>query len=88
MASPSPRRAVIMKVTVEVMTSSELILKDGAKLATLDLPIGSTVHEAMQALGVTEEASWNAAIEGELVYADTTLDDGAHILVFAPIQGG
>ena len=77
-----------MNVTVEVMTSSELVLPDGGKLTTIDLPDGSTVQDVMHALGVADGAAWNAAIDGQLVYAETTLDDGARILVFAPIQGG
>jgi sulfur carrier protein ThiS len=77
-----------MKVTVEILNSPELLLPVGEKHATIELPEGSTIQDVMRALGAADDAPWNASIDGQLVYADTTVDAGAHILVFAPIQGG
>jgi sulfur carrier protein ThiS len=77
-----------MKVSVEILTSSELLLPDGEKRATIELPDGSTVQDVMRALGATDDTPWNASIDGQLVYADTTVGAGAKVLVFAPIQGG
>lgn len=77
-----------MKIAVEILSSSELLLPDGERRATIDLPEGSTVQDTMRALGATDDVSWNASIGGQLVYGDTILEDGAHLLVFAPIQGG
>lgn len=77
-----------MRVTVEVLGSSELFFPLGEKEVVLELPATGTVQDAIQALGASDDAPWNASIDGQLVYADTPLDDGARILVFAPIQGG
>ena len=77
-----------MQITVEVLNSADKILPEGGKLATVELPDGSTVGDALRALGTSETAQWNAAINGQLVYADTVLNDGDSILVFTPIQGG
>ncbi|MDP6665806.1 MAG: MoaD/ThiS family protein [Dehalococcoidia bacterium] len=77
-----------MQIIVEVLNSADKVLPEGGKLATVDLPDGATVRDAMKALGASEKSQWNAAIDGVLVYADTVLSDGDRILVFAPIQGG
>ncbi|MBP39368.1 MAG: MoaD/ThiS family protein [Dehalococcoidia bacterium] len=77
-----------MHITVEVLNSADKILPEGGKLATIELPEGSTVGDAMRALGTPDTSQWNAAISGELVYADTVVSDGDSILVFTPIQGG
>lgn len=77
-----------MQITIEVLNSAEKVLPEGGKLATVDLPDGATVSDAMKALGTSDRTQWNAAIDGVLVYADTALNEGDRILVFAPIQGG
>ena len=77
-----------MQITFEVLNSADKILPEGGKTATVELSKGSTVGAAMKALGVTDGTQWNAAINGELVYADTVVNDGDSILVFTPIQGG
>ena len=77
-----------MNVTVEILNSSELLLPDGEKRSTIELPLGSTIQDVMRALGATDDTPWNASVDGQLVYADTTVDPDAHVLVFAPIQGG
>lgn len=77
-----------MQITIEVLNSAEKVLPEGGKLATVDPPDGATVSDAMKALGTSDRTQWNAAIDGVLVYADTALNEGDRILVFAPIQGG
>ena len=77
-----------MQITVEVLNSADKILPEGGKTATVELPTGADVGAAMKALGAADGTHWNAAINGELVYADTVLNDGDSILVFTPIQGG
>lgn len=77
-----------MQIIVEVLNSADKVLPEGGKLATVDLPDGATVGDAMKALGTSDRAQWNAAVNGVLVYADTALNEGDRILVFAPIQGG
>ncbi|PZC49705.1 MAG: ThiS family protein [Chloroflexi bacterium] len=77
-----------MQVTVEILGSSELLLPEGETRTTIDLAAGSTVQDAMRALGAKDGGTWNASIDGQLVYAETPLEDGAQMLIFAAIQGG
>lgn len=61
---------------------------EGQSTVTLDLQPGSTVADALRAVGVSDDEQWNASIAGQLVYAEHPLEEGDSLLVFAPIAGG
>ncbi|NQW16969.1 MAG: MoaD/ThiS family protein [Chloroflexi bacterium] len=77
-----------MNVIIEPIGPLRRHLEEGHKSATVTLPDGATVTDALSALGVSEDAQWNASIEGQLVYGDAEVSDGDHLLVFSPIEGG
>ena len=77
-----------MLVTVEALGPLRSFAGARAGRASVELPDGATVSDALGAIGVPSTASWNASIEGSLVYAEQMLKDGDHLLVFAPIAGG
>ena len=77
-----------MRVTVEVLGHIRNLLPEGESSASLDLPEGSTVGDALRAIGVPDGEQWNAGVDGQLVDAHTALKEGNRLLVFTPIGGG
>ena len=77
-----------MRVTIKVMGSLPSHLSEGQSIATLELRGGSTVADALRAVGVPDGVQWNASIAGQLVEADHPLKEGDALLVFTPIAGG
>lgn len=77
-----------MRVTIEAVGPIRRFLEKGASPVSLDLPRGSTVSDALHAIGVPDSQGWNASIEGQLVYSDRELQEGECVLVFSPITGG
>ncbi|MBI4219958.1 MAG: MoaD/ThiS family protein [Chloroflexi bacterium] len=75
-------------MTVEPLGPLRSYLKARTSPAPIELGEGATVSEALGFIGIPSTASWNASIDGTLVYADQVLKDGDHLLVFAPIAGG
>ena len=49
---------------------------------------GTTVGEFITQLGIATDATWNAALEGKLIYAADPLVEGATLLAFTPLPGG
>ncbi len=54
----------------------------------VDVSEGTTVGELVEQLGLKEGEAWTAAVNGEVVYAEDKLPDGASLIVFPPIAGG
>jgi sulfur carrier protein ThiS len=77
-----------LQVTVKAMGSFRSRLSVGREGLVMDLPLGSSVHDAIRLVGMAEDEPWNASIEGRLVEADRVLRGGEEILVFTPIGGG
>ena len=77
-----------MQVTVRPIGPLRRHLEGDSKTATVDLPDGSTVIDALVAIGIDADAQWNASIAGQLVYRDAVISDGDDLLVFSPIEGG
>lgn len=77
-----------MRITIEVMSPLRNRLPKGRRSTTLELPLGSTVADALRAVGVPDDEPWNASIAGQLVYPEHALNEGDSLLVFAPIAGG
>jgi sulfur carrier protein ThiS len=77
-----------MLVTVEPLGPLRSFLKTNDGPAGIELVEGTTVAEALGLIGIPPTASWNASIDGRLVYSEQVLRDGDHLLVFAPIAGG
>ena len=76
-----------MRVGVELFGELRNLSKNGSKFE-IEVEEGTTVHQLLSKIGVRDEDSWTAAIDGEVAYADTTLVDGAKVIVFPPIAGG
>lgn len=77
-----------MRITIEVMSPLRNRLPKGQRSTTLELRPGSTVADALRAVGVPDDELWNASIVGQLVEVTHPLKDGDLLLVFAPIAGG
>jgi molybdopterin converting factor small subunit len=77
-----------MRVTVELQGHLQQYVKDGSNAVEVDIKDGATVGELISQLGVPDEATWNAALDGKLVYNDDLLSDGAVLLLFPPLAGG
>ncbi len=77
-----------MQVDIELIGSLREYLPEGQKRAVLDVPAGTTVREAIQAAGVPAGRTWNACVDGALVYEDTELTQRDCLIVFPPIAGG
>ena len=77
-----------MQVDIELIGSLRIYLPEGQKRVVLNVPEGTTVWEAVQAAGVPPGRTWNACVEGGLVYEDTGLKQRDCLVVFPPISGG
>jgi molybdopterin converting factor small subunit len=77
-----------MHVKVELLGDLRQYAKDGGKSIEVEVEEGATVGELMAQLGVSEDAVWNAALEGKLVYPADPLTEGSALLVFPPLAGG
>ena len=77
-----------MRVTVELLGILQQYVKDGKKPIEVEVEAGATVGELMTQLGVPEDAAWNAALDGKLIYVADPLVEGAALMVFPPLAGG
>jgi sulfur carrier protein ThiS len=80
--------SVLVRVTVSVMGRFRSRLAAGRGGVVVELPQGSTVGDALRAIGMAESEPWNASIDGRLVESERLLRDGEELLVFTPIAGG
>lgn len=77
-----------MRVKVELQGHLQQYAKDGGNYVEIEIKDGATVGELISQLGVPEESTWNAALDGKLVYNNDLLSDGAVLLLFPPLAGG
>jgi sulfur carrier protein ThiS len=77
-----------MNVTIQPIGPLRKHLEEGTNTAVVSVPDGSTVIDALAAIGISENVQWNASVNGQLVYRDTAISDQDHLLVFTPIEGG
>ena len=61
---------------------------EGGKPVEVEVETGATIGDLMTQLGIPDDATWNASVDGKLIYAADPLVEGAAILVFPPIAGG
>ena len=76
-----------MRIEVELFGELRGLSKNGSKFEH-DIEDGATIAQLLSEIGVRDEDSWSAAINGQVAYADTTLTAGSKVIVFPPIQGG
>jgi molybdopterin converting factor small subunit len=77
-----------MRVTVELLGNLRQYAGDGGTHLELEVEDGATVGEIITQLGISADVTWNAAVDGKLVYAADPLPRGATLLVFPPLAGG
>ena len=76
-----------MRVDVELFGELRSLSKNGAKFE-VDINDGATIAHLLSEIGVRDEDSWSAAIDGQVAYADSMLKEGSKVIIFPPIQGG
>jgi sulfur carrier protein ThiS len=52
------------------------------------LPPGATVGDLLDAIGVEAGYDVTAGVDGELAQRETTLRDGADVMLLSPMEGG
>jgi len=77
-----------MRVTIRVIGSFRSLRRAGDTVIAVTLPPGSSVADALRAVGVGDDEPWNASIDGQLVDAERALQDGDLLFVFTQIGGG
>jgi len=77
-----------MRVTIRVIGSFRSLRRAGEEPTAVALPRGSSVADALRAVGVGDDEPWNASIAGQLVDAERVLQDGEELFVFTQIGGG
>jgi sulfur carrier protein ThiS len=90
----SPRDAALadartITVTVTFFADLRRFLprrSDGPQRYTL--PARATLGDLLAAIGIEPAAEVTAAVDGELARRDTTLRDGAEIMLLSPMEGG
>lgn len=59
---------------------------DGPQRYTL--AAGSTVADLLAAIGIARDTELTAAVDGELAAIDTSLREGADVMLLSPMEGG
>jgi sulfur carrier protein ThiS len=59
---------------------------DGPQRYTV--PAGATIDDLLAQIGVVPETDITIAVDGELASRDTTLHDGADVMLLSPMEGG
>jgi sulfur carrier protein ThiS len=52
------------------------------------VPVGATVADLLATIGVDASYDVTVAVDGELSDRDTTLHDGADVMLLSPMEGG
>ncbi len=76
-----------MRVAEELFGELRRHVEDGSKFE-VEVEEGTTVGLLISRIGLKDEDSWTAAINGQVVYAEDALADGAVLILFPPIAGG
>jgi hypothetical protein len=79
-----------MIITVVLYAGLARFLPAGAegRKATLDVPAGSTVRDAMRRLGMSDDVACIPVICGMRATGDRALCDGETLSLFPPLAGG
>ena len=77
-----------MRVRVELHGHLQKYAKDGGTCVEIEIKEGATVGELIIQLGVSEDTTWNAAMDGNLVYNNDLLSEGSVLMLFPPLAGG
>jgi molybdopterin converting factor small subunit len=77
-----------MRVRVVLHGHLQLYAKAGGKCVEIEIKAGATVGELITQLGVPEGTTWNAAMDGKLVYNNDLLSEGTVLMLFPPLAGG
>ena len=75
-----------MKITVETGRWAARYMPD--EIATLELPEGATVQDAIDAAGLPADEAGLVAVDGAAVARDYVLPDGGTVKIYAAIIGG
>lgn len=77
-----------MRVSVELLGVLQTYTGSEGKPVQVEIEAGATVGDLMTQLGISDKATWNASVDGKLIYPDDPLVAGTTILVFPPLAGG
>jgi sulfur carrier protein ThiS len=59
---------------------------DGPQRYTV--PAGATIDDLLAQIGVVPETDITVAVDGDLASRDTTLHEGADVMLLSPMEGG
>jgi molybdopterin converting factor small subunit len=81
--------AETITVTVRLFAALKKFLPRGSESGVvLELPLGSTVQDAIDALGIPSDHAGMLVSKDEYIEADSPLSDGQELSVFPPLAGG
>ena len=81
--------AETIAVTVKLFAALRKFLPPGSENGVvLELPLGSTALDAVDALGIPVDHAGMLVSKDEYIEADTPLCDGQDLSVFPPLAGG
>lgn len=52
------------------------------------VPVGATVSDLLDRIGITPEEDVTVAVDGEIAERTTALHDGADVMLLSPMEGG
>ena len=77
-----------MKVTVAAFGAMRQYVADGSGRADLDLPSGSSVGDAVDALGAPRRLVFVVLVDGSQATLEHGLHEGAEVTLMPPFAGG
>lgn len=81
--------AETVTVTVKLFAALRKFLPPGGEEGgVLRLPVGSTVRDAIEALGIPPDHAGMLVSRDEHIEVDSLLSDGQELSIFPPLAGG
>ncbi len=77
-----------MQITLRLYGNLRRYAEGKQETSRPDIVEGTTVQNLLESLGVPENGWWMAAVNDEVVKADTGLHEGDLVEVFDPVGGG
>ncbi len=77
-----------MQITLRLYGNLRRYAKDRRETAEMNLAEGTTIQLLLDSLHVPETAWWLAAVNDQVVAADTALRENDVVEVFEPVGGG
>ncbi len=77
-----------MQVTIKLYGNLRRYAEGRRETSALDVGEGTTIKALLESLGVPESGWWMAAVNDQVVEAETTLHEGDLVEVFDPVGGG